>query len=128
MTPSTAGGGGGREGWRWSQRHAFPRHRAMARRRKSWLVGLEASGTLTRWAMDFPMERMSCIVSWPKPPKVSATMGRKFTPVDLQAERWAVSLRWTPTSKACPGVEAAPWTVLCWRGEMICTSNSAGRP
>ena len=54
-----------------------------------------------------PMEQTTCFMSWPKPPKVSATMGRKSTPVDLQAEKWTASLHWAPTCKAWLRVEAA---------------------
>lgn len=45
---------GGRDGRRCSQRHAFPRHREMARRWKSWWVEVEKSNRLAHWAIAFP--------------------------------------------------------------------------
>ena len=62
------------------------------------------------------------------PPRVSATTGMTSTPAERQAERWDASLRWTPTCRAWPGVEAALCKVSCWRGEITCTSSAAGRP
>ena len=62
------------------------------------------------------------------PPRVSTTTGMKSTPAERQAERWNASLRWIPTCRAWPGVEAALCKVSCWRGEITCTSSAAGRP
>ncbi len=39
-------------------------------------------------------------------------------PVDA----WVVSLRLTPTSRACPGEKAASWMRVCWSGEITWTS------
>ena len=71
---------------------------------------------------------MMKMVSSASPPKVSATTGMKSTPAERQAERCDVSLRWTPTCRAWPGVEAAPCKVSCCRGEITWTSNAAGQP
>ncbi len=62
---------------------------------------------VTLRSMAFPMAPMMLIASSPRPPSVSATMGMKFTPMERQACRWVVSLRLTPTSRACPGEKAA---------------------
>ena len=62
------------------------------------------------------------------PPSVSATMGTKWTPTDLQASAWAAIFLSSPTCKAYPGVEAAPACVRCCIVEMTVTSRAAGWP
>ena len=113
---------------RCSQRHAFPRHRATATLWNKCLVQVEVSWGVTLWAMAFPIEWMMALESFANPPRVSATTGMKSTPAERQAEKWDASLRWTPTCRAWPGVEAVLCTVSCWRGEITCTSSAAGRP
>ena len=115
-------------GWRCSQRNAFPRPRAIATWWNSCLMQVEESWGLTLWAMASPRDRMVEMVSSTNPPRVSATTGMKSTPAERQAERWDASLRWTPTCRAWPGVEAASCKVCCWRGEITWTSSAAGRP
>ena len=105
-------------GRRCSQRHAFPRHRVTATLWNRCLVQVEASWGVTLWEMAFPIERMMAMESSANPPRVSATTGMKSTPAERQAERWDASLRWTPTCRAWPGVEAALCKVSCWRGEL----------
>ena len=57
-----------------------------------------------------------------------ATRGMKSVPVERQAERFEVNLRWLPTWRPCPGVCEASAMVCCWRGLMTWTSRAAGRP
>ena len=95
---------------------------------KSCLVQVEESWGLILSAMAFPNARMVEMVSSASPPSASTTMGMKFIPTERQAERCEVSLRWTPTCRAWPGVEAASPTVGCYSGEMMWTSRAAGRP
>ena len=78
--------------------------------------------------MASPRDRMVEMVSSANPPRVSATTGMKSTRAERQAERWHASLRWMPTRRAWPGVEAASCKVCCWRGEIMWTSSAAGRP
>lgn len=47
---------------------------------------------------------------------------------DRHSDRCAASLRWVPTCRAWPGVEAASSRVSCWSGEMTWMSSAAGRP
>ena len=54
--------------------------------------------------------------------------GKKFDPMEPQDERWEVSLCLSPNWRAWPGVDSASCRVLCWSGEMTCTSIAAGCP
>ncbi len=49
---------------------------------------------------------MVVIKSSARPPKVSVTIGMQEMPADLQLGRLEESFRWTPTSRAWPGVWA----------------------
>ncbi len=69
--------------------------------------------------MNFPRERTRRMVSWPRPPRVSATMGRKWIPCNLHACRWVVSFLWTPIFRAWPGLKDAALTRHCCRGEIM---------
>ena len=120
MMPST---GGGRVGCRWSQRRAFPRHKEIARRWKSWPVLVEGSSGLARLEMAFPIARTVEIVSSDRPPRFSTTMGTKSIPAARQSDRWAVSLRCTPTFRAWPGVDAAAQGVRSWRDLTLCAAK-----
>ena len=60
-------------------------------------------GPYVRWAMAFPRARTVAMESSASPPSVSATMGTNSIRTALQADRWAVSLRWIPTCGAWPG-------------------------
>ena len=75
---------GGREGYWWSHRVAFPLPRAMAQRWKSCLMqselSAEQSQILTLWAMDFPREQRTTMESSAKPPKSPPQTGQIPTP------------------------------------------------
>ncbi len=118
------------EGWsacsRYSHRHALPLQRAIAWRWNSCLE--QEDGEFTLWLMASLMARMVLMESSLRPPKVSATIWMNVTPTDRHVCRLAVSLRCVLTSSAWPGVKAASCIVLCWSGEITCTSKAADRP
>ena len=95
---------GGRVGSRCSHIVAFPRQRATARLLKRCLVEL---GEPVLCSIARPRDLMVLMVSPERPPRVSVTRGMNSIPTERQADRWEASLRRVPTSRACPGVEAA---------------------
>ena len=85
---------------------------------------LSGGGMPRRWPWRRPMLLMVSMAASLHPPSVSATMGTKWTPTDLQASAWAAIFLSSPTCKAYPGVEAAPACVRCCIVEMTVTSRA----
>ena len=93
-----------------NQAQAFSHHRVRASQPKICLVVVFWSEGYDLWLRALPIERIRVMVSLAGPPKDSA---KKLMPAERHSVRWLVNLRWTPTSSACPGTEAASATNCC---------------
>ena len=77
----------GRVGWQFSQRLALPRHKAIASLPNKYLEVMAGSGESALSAMARLMDQTVWMVSSARPPRVSATRGKKSVPVERQAQR-----------------------------------------
>ena len=70
-----------------SQEQALPRQRAIEKRPKRWLVEVAGSKGLECCPRVLPFDLIYWMVSWARPPKVSATKRTNATPAARHSER-----------------------------------------